>query len=76
MDLCLAAEQKSGLRLSRRWWEHPALDILGMRAGHAEAEVGGRQGRRNHRERVSMIRKVGGRDNEITRRTKDNQTEI
>ena len=33
-------------------------------------------GRRNLRERVSMIRKVGGRDNEMTRRTKDNQTEI
>ena len=28
MDLCLAAERKSGLRLSSIWWEYPALDIL------------------------------------------------
>ena len=40
MDLCLAAEQKPGLRLSRRRWEQPALDILGIRAGHAAAEGG------------------------------------
>ena len=40
MDLCLAAEQIPGLRLSRRWWEHTALDIIGIRAGHAAAEVG------------------------------------
>ena len=38
------AERNTGLRLYRRWWEHPALDILGMRAGHAEAEVGGETG--------------------------------
>ena len=35
MDLCLVAEQNPGLRLSRQWWEQPALDILGIRAGHA-----------------------------------------
>ena len=45
MDLCLAAERKPVLQLFLwRWWEHPALDILGIRAGHAEAEVGGETG--------------------------------
>ena len=41
MDLCLAAERKPGLQLSRLWWEQPAMDILGIRAGYASAEVGG-----------------------------------
>ena len=41
MDLCLAAEQEPGLQLSRRCWEQPALDILGIREGNAVAEVGG-----------------------------------
>ena len=45
MDLCLVAEPKLGLRLSRRWWEHPDLDILGIRVGRVAAEAGGRQGR-------------------------------
>ena len=40
MDLCLAAEQKPGMRLSMRWWENTALDILGNRAGYAAAEGG------------------------------------
>ena len=40
MDLCLAAEHRPGLRLSRQWWEQPAMDILGIRAGHSEAEGG------------------------------------
>ena len=35
MDLCLAAKQKLGMRLSRKWREQPALDILGIRAGNA-----------------------------------------
>ena len=35
MEFCLAVELKPGLRLSRRWWEDPALDILGIRVGHA-----------------------------------------
>ena len=38
--LCLAAEYKPGLCLSRRWWEHPDLDIMGIRAGHAEEDGG------------------------------------
>ena len=41
MDLCLLEEQNPGMRLSRRWWEQPTLDILGIRAGHAAAEVEG-----------------------------------
>ena len=41
MELCLAAERKPGLQLSMQWWEHPALDILGIRAGNAAADVGG-----------------------------------
>ena len=41
MDLCLAAESKQGMRLSRRWWEQLALAIMGIRVGHAIAEVRG-----------------------------------
>ena len=41
MDLCLAAEHNPVLYLSRRWWEQSAMYILGIRAGHAEAEGGG-----------------------------------
>ena len=37
MDLCMASERNPGMRLSRRWWEHPALDILGIKAGHSAA---------------------------------------
>ena len=44
MDLCLASERKPGLRLSMKWWEQPDLDILGIRAGNAVAEVGGETG--------------------------------
>ena len=40
MDLCLAAEQKSGMRLYRQWWEKPALDILGIRVGNEAMEGG------------------------------------
>ena len=40
MDLCLSAERKPGMCLSRRWWEHPAMDILEIRAGNAAAEGG------------------------------------
>ena len=35
MDLCLAEDRRPGMRLSWRWWEHPALDILGVRAARA-----------------------------------------
>ena len=48
MDLYLEAERNPGLRLSRKWREHPALDILGIRAGHTEAERGGRRRGRNN----------------------------
>ena len=44
MDLCLVAERKPGMRLYRRWWEHPALDIMGFRAGQVAAEGGGGMG--------------------------------
>ena len=42
IDLCLAEERKMGLCLSRRWWEHPALDILGIILLYSEEEEGGR----------------------------------
>ena len=51
MDLCLEAEKKPGMHLSRRWWEHPALDILGIRARCAAPEGGGRR----RRERESRV---------------------
>ena len=47
MDLCLAAEKNPGMCLSRLWWDQPALDILGIRAGHVAIEGGGVQGRKN-----------------------------
>ena len=40
MDFCLSAERNLGLRLSKQWWDQPAMDILGIRAGHAKAEGG------------------------------------
>ena len=46
MELCLAGEQHPGLQLSRQWWEHTALDTLGIRVGHAEAEVRGETGKK------------------------------
>ena len=44
IGLCMAAERNPGLRLSRRWWKQPDLDILGTRAGHAAAEGGKKKG--------------------------------
>ena len=38
MYLCLVAEQKLGIHLSRRWWEQPALNIMGIRAGQVAIE--------------------------------------
>ena len=29
------------MHLSRKWWEQPSLDILGIRVVHAAAEGGG-----------------------------------
>ena len=44
VDLCLAAERRPGMRLLWRWWDQPALDILGVRAVHVAAEMGGDMG--------------------------------
>ena len=41
MDLFLAAEWNPGMRLSRRWWEQPALYTMGIRAGEVAVEKGG-----------------------------------
>ena len=30
VDLCLAAERRSGARVSQRWWEQDNLDLEGM----------------------------------------------
>ena len=35
MELYLATDRNTGLQLSMLWWDQPALDILGIRAGHA-----------------------------------------
>ena len=51
MNLCLLAERKPGMRLSRRWWEQPTPDILGIRAGHAAVEREITRGRENKRQR-------------------------
>ena len=40
MDLCFAAERKPGMCLSRQWWEHPALDIMGVMLGQESVEGG------------------------------------
>ena len=39
MDLCLAAEQNPGMRLSSQLWEQPALDITGIRAATCPALI-------------------------------------
>ena len=40
MELCLVAERKPGLHLSRRWWEQPALDTPGIILGNGAEEEG------------------------------------
>ena len=40
IDLCLMAERKPGLQISRQWWEQPALYILGIIAGRVAADEG------------------------------------
>ena len=35
---------ESGTGPSRQWWEHPTMDILGIKAGYAAAEGGGDTG--------------------------------
>ena len=77
MDLCLAAERKSGMKLSRQRLEHPAMDILGIRMGNGEAG-GGRQECKNKREWEIYIRIWKDREmkTEITRIPRDDQMEI
>ena len=41
IDLCMLAEWKPELRLSRQWWEQTVPDILGIRAWDVAAEGGG-----------------------------------
>ena len=41
MYLCLTAERKPGMKLSRLWWENPAMDILYIRVGRVAAGVEG-----------------------------------
>ena len=38
VDLCLAANRNPGLCLYMQRWDHTALDILWIRAGHVAAE--------------------------------------
>ena len=40
MELCLAAERKPVMRLSRKWWEQPALDILVDKGGACSSAQG------------------------------------
>ena len=40
MKLCLEAESKPGIRLSRKWWEQPDMDIMGIRVGKASVKGG------------------------------------
>ena len=44
MELCLAAERRPGMRISRRWWEQTALDILWVRSAHVAADIGEEKG--------------------------------
>ena len=37
MDLCLAAEQRPGSRVSRRWWDQDRVDVEGMRTEDRKA---------------------------------------
>ena len=43
-NIVTQAERKPGLRLSSQWWEKTALDILGIRAGHAVEDGGEEMG--------------------------------
>ena len=38
MDLCLAADQRPGPRVSKRWWEQDGVGVEGMRTAAREAE--------------------------------------
>ena len=52
------------------------MDILGIRAGNAAANMGRRWGWRKWREIESRIWKDVSTDNGITRRNRDNQVDI
>ena len=65
MDLYLAAEQKWGIRLSRRLWEHPTLDTIGIRAGQVAAEGGGGDGEGENRSWRERESRVGADNREI-----------
>ena len=45
MELCFAADRKPGMRLSRRWWKKPDLDIMGTGQDRQTWRGGRRQGR-------------------------------
>ena len=38
MDLCLAANRRSGPRVATRWWEKEGWDLEGMRTAAQEAK--------------------------------------
>ena len=38
MYLCMAAEQRPGSRMAKRWWEQDGLDLEGMWTAAWEAE--------------------------------------
>ena len=40
MELCLEAERKPGMRIYRKWWENPDLDIMYISMGKVSAEGG------------------------------------
>ena len=44
MELCCETERRPEMRILKRWWEHPALNILGIRVEHAAADMGEEKG--------------------------------
>ena len=77
MDLCLVAERRTEMRISQRWWQHPALYILWIREGHTEEDMGEETGtEESEGERESRIWKDGRRENEMNIITREDQAEI
>ena len=70
------AERNPGLRLSRKWWEQPVLDILRIRTGHAEAEGGEDMGTEELEEEEEWGRVGCRKGNGMTRITRDDPTEV
>ena len=56
MDLCLAAERNPEMRLSRKCWEQPALDIMWISVGQAAVEGAEETGRRRILYRGGIMR--------------------